>query len=382
MAKNTVYFGTNRLIVDEAKGEIGDRYHADRPYYFRIGEVEVEKTGDSWRNADKAYKAGTPKVYPERPGDGDQAAVLGSETLFRKLHQTMKDEERDVLVFIHGFANTFESAMERAAELRDQYLSPKTDAETGTLAKRGREPIVFAFSWPSDGVVLGFASGAAGDDRRKWAYSSDREDARASGAAMARCAVRMFKYLSELQAEDLCRQRIHLVAHSMGTWALRHAVQELKQISADAGVPLGRLFDNAFLMASDINDDALEEEAWLAPLLRLSRRVHVYHAANDSALSLSDIKPNHDARLGHHGPANMNRLNERVSAVDCENVSWTPTLTHVRHQYYRIAPEVVRDVREVLAAKPADEMTQRVSLGGGRYRITHDKKKRKALREK
>lgn len=381
MATNKIYFGTNRLVLSEKPAKFGDPYNADKPYYFRVGEVEVERRGDSWARPDDAYACGQPVLYAEKPSPKNPAReILGSAKLFHELRETMVNDPRDVLIFIHGFASTFESAMERAAELRDQYLSPKTDPATGTLQKRGREPLVFAFSWPSDGVTVGTATGAAGSDRRKWAYSSDREDARASGLAIARCALRMFAFLNDLKREERCAQRIHLVAHSMGNWTLRHAAQELKQLAADAGAPLQRIFEHTFLMASDINDDALEKEDWLAPLMRLSRQVHVYHAFNDSALSLSDTKPNHGARLGHFGPANMAVLNDRVTAVDCRDVSFTPSIAHARHQYYRIAPEVVRDVRQVLAGKSPDEIKGRSAVGGGRYRINLDNRTRTRLR--
>jgi esterase/lipase superfamily enzyme len=376
---NTVYYGTNRVVESEDPVRFGDAYNAGKPYYFRVGEVPVEKVGDPWNTPDGAYRCGQPILYGERPPEDGKAAVLGSKGLFDGLRQTMIDDPRDVLIFLHGFANTFESAMERAAELRDAYLSPATDRETGALKSRGREPLVFAFSWPSDGVSVGLAGGALGDDTRKWAYSSDREDARASGLAIARCAMRLFRYLRDLAAEQRCVQRIHLVAHSMGNWTLRHALQEMVQLANEANQSLLRAFDNTFLMASDINDDCLEKEDWLGPLLRVSRRVHVYHAHNDSALSLSDVKPNHGARLGHFGPATMTGLNDRVSAIDCATVSWTPKLTHVRHQYYRLAPEVLKDVRQVLKGKADDEVTGRIPLGERRYRLRLDAKARRKL---
>ncbi|MEM7544538.1 MAG: alpha/beta hydrolase [Pseudomonadota bacterium] len=380
MSSTSIFFGTNRRVDSEDPAAFGNPYNAERPYHFRIGQVPVEKRAESWDKPDKAYRCGQPVLFEERPAKGAAKALLGSRTLFKTLHGTMKDDPRDVIVFLHGFASSFESAMERAAELRDQYLSPATDPVTGALMPGRREPLIFAFSWPSDGKTMGFAGGSDQDDRRRWAYSSDREDARASGAAMARCAVRMFKYLADMKAQDQCHQRVHLVAHSMGNWALRHAVQELMLISEQAGVPLQRLFENTFLMAADINDDALEKGDWLAPILRLSRKVHVYHASNDTALSVSDVKPNHGARLGHFGPANMNRLNDRVFAIDCTDVSFTPALTHVRHQYYRLAPEVTRDVRNVLADKNPDEMKGRIALGDNRYRLKLNSKAREKLR--
>jgi esterase/lipase superfamily enzyme len=370
MATNKVYFGTNRAVIDEATAAFGNAHNTTKPFHFRIGEAMVEKVGDGWKKPDEAYRLKSATLYPETSGDADNEALLGSKTLFNTLRGSVAESPRDVIVFLHGFANTFASSMERAAELRDAYLSPATDPEKQELMSRGREPLVFAFSWPSDGVTVGTAETSG--EGRQWAYSSDREDARASGLAIARCALRMIQYLAAIAAEDRCPQRIHLVAHSMGNWALRHAVQALVELSREYDRPLLRIFDNAFLMCADLEDDALEEEAWLKPLYRLCRRVHVYHARNDSALSLSDIKPGHGARLGHDGPANTTSLLDRTSAIDCTSVSWTPALSHARHQYYRLAPEVVRDVRAVLAGKAPDEIDGRDAVGHGRWRIRLD----------
>jgi len=166
MATNTIYFGTNREVTgpDHAPG-LGDGYNATKPFHYRVGEVPVIRTGDPWRKVDQAYKAGDAFLYEERPAEGDAAAILGSTALFEGFRETMRDDPRDVIVFIHGFSNSFESAMERAAEIRDAYLSPMTDPETGITAARGRrEPLVFAFSWPSDArLVLG--------EGGTWAYS-------------------------------------------------------------------------------------------------------------------------------------------------------------------------------------------------------------------
>ena len=158
MSGNKIFFGTNRQIIQEKPAKLGNPYNADRPYYFRVGEVNVKKTGESWKDAGKAYKCGRPVLYPEKPDPGNPAKeVLGSSRLFQSLNVTMREDPRDVLIFLHGFASPFEGAMERAAELRDQYLSPQTNPNTGILEKRGREPLVFAFSWPSDGKVAGLA---------------------------------------------------------------------------------------------------------------------------------------------------------------------------------------------------------------------------------
>lgn len=377
-SKTTIYFGTNRNVLTESPAKFGDVYNAGAPYYYRIGKVEVEQVAEPWAAPDTAFRCGQPVLFGETPGADGKTPVLGSTQAFDALRELMRTEQRDVLIFLHGFASTFESAMERAAELRQAYLSPGTDPDSRELGGKAREPLVFAFSWPSDGVTVGL--GDTGEGGRKWAYASDREDARASGLAIARCAIRLLEYLSQLAREDMCRQRVHLVAHSMGNWALRNAVAALVQLAAESNVALRQVFDNVFLMAADIDHDELEPGRPLAPILTLGRRVHVYHAENDSALSLSDIKPNHARRLGHMGPARLGALEDRVSAIDCAGVSWTPSIAHVRHQYYRLAPEVIRDVRAVLAETAATEMPWRTPTGlKGGWRIKLDAKAREKL---
>jgi len=381
MATNTVYFATNRVVLSEGAdgtAAFGNGHHAEKPFHYRVGQVEVERLGHPWREGDAAYRAGVPKLFKETPPSAENPqGELGSTKLFEAMREIMASadasEPRDAVVFIHGFANSFASAMERAAEIKDAYRAPRIDPDTGEALPHGREPLVFAFSWPSDGALFF-------DDRIGWAYSSDREDAGASGLAMARAALRLFDYLAGLAREEECRQRIHLVAHSMGNWALRHAVQGLVEIMAAEGRRMVPCFDHAFLMASDIEADALEREAWLMPLFDLARRVHVYHAENDRALDLSVAKPNQGTRLGHFGPARMSVLPDRVTALDCAEVSRTPADGPTRHQYYRLAPEVIRDVKAVLAEKPVTEMPWRVSLDEPRrYRLRHDKAAREAL---
>lgn len=377
-----IYFGTNRNVVNGTPVAFGNGHHADKPYYYRIGEVEVTRVAKPWDAPDTAYRCGQPVLYDEEPARDGLPAVLGSTALFDTLRTTMRHDSRDVLIFIHGFASTFESAMERAAELADGYLAPGAqDPSLPPKAGRGLKPLVFAFSWPSDGITVGFGTGAVGEDGRKWAYSSDREDARASGLAIARCGLRLLDYLAGLGRRDMCHQRVHLVAHSMGNWALRNAVNALVQLADEAGIALRQVFDHVFLMAADIEHDELEPGRALAPLMTLARRVHVYHAENDTALSLSDAKPNQGRRLGHLGPARMAVLEDRVAAIDCSAVSWTPSIAHARHQYYRMAPEVLRDVAAVLADKAPGEMPWRVPTGiKGSWRLKLDQKARDRLR--
>ena len=184
---------------------------------------------------------------------------------------------------------------------------------------------------------------------------------------------RVFDLLADGGVDGLGRPDA-LVAHSMGVYALRHAVQEVKKQVDQARLP--RLIDNAFLMAADEDADALAKDYKLGPLFELARQVHVYHAVDDLALIVSDTTKFNPDRLGERGPKNLSDDISRLHVIDCGKVSDTK-LSHGRHQYYRFAPEVLRDVRQVLAGKPPDEIKGRDPIEPGRrYRLRRSKKLR------
>ncbi|MEL6336255.1 MAG: alpha/beta hydrolase [Pseudomonadota bacterium] len=364
-----VFFGTNRGLDRRSPPIFNTDPHEDGARFYRVGEVEVSRKGHPWPMDGEAYEPGEPKLGKEkRPSRTNPGGLPASPRLFDGMRETMAAEGCDAIVFLHGFASSFDSAMARAAEISEVYLAPA--GEEGAA----KAPLVFAFSWPSHDELFF-------DETRSWAYSGDRERAAEAGPAMARCALRLFEYLAALKHKDRCLQRIHLVAHSMGNWALRAAVQNIRELAARNAVAVPMIFDNVFLMAADIEADCLEHDQWLAPLFGLTRRVHVYHAQNDKALSASDLKPNQGNRLGHQGPRNMAALPDTVRAIDCRDVSWTPADGATRHQYYRLAPEVIHDVKAVLAETPEEAMLWRTAGPvPGRFRLKLDNEAREALR--
>ncbi len=356
----TVYYATNRNNEgSEDAPDWGERFYADGPSYFRVGSAEVRRKGRD----DYACKAVT--LEPETLATADPGQIrVGSKKVFEALRAEMKASERDIILLIHGFANTFASSVERAAQLNFEYKIKASDG-SGSPGDAPYSPNVFVFSWPSNGRVY-----------PAYEYDSDRHDAQASGIAIARALQRLIEFLIEIRTEDraaertarlesrpldpaslrACTQRIHLVAHSMGNWALRHAVLALGN---DIRLrPLPRLFEHVFLMAADEDADCFETTQKLGLLPDLARFVHVYHASDDQALQVSDITKGNPDRLGSDGPKNMERIDNRIFAVDCSAVSSTD-IEHGRHQYYRLRPEVIDDVRQVLAGTPLDAIKGR-----------------------
>jgi esterase/lipase superfamily enzyme len=322
--------------------------------------VDVKDTGGN-PTSDDNWVAGQCNLYPEKldPNDAD-AVKIGSPKFFEDLRQILVDHDRDVIIYIHGFANDFQNSAQRAAALQEIYSA------------KGFDQMVVMFSWPSNGNVF-----------PAYEYFSDREDAELSGVAMARALDKFVKFLTELRAEDRktlrefqnrgevpsdkllkqCNRKIHVVAHSMGSYALGFAVNKFAELSGLQKLP--RIFDQVFLMAGDTDADALSELTKLSRLLELSNAVHVYHSKNDKALQISDHTKGNPARLGADGPANFDALNERVFALDCVDVDDT-VLAHGCHQYYRIRKEVIRDVQATLAAVPVDGRKWRIVKKTGR----------------
>ena len=337
----SIYFSTNRNMEGRLTDpRFGGRTHKDGPEFYRVGVATVCKISD---DLDKGYEINDVKIKGEGVTNPQNR---GSDKLFAEIREDIRGRSCDALVYVHGFANSFESSISRAAQLHELYEIDHQD--------RSKHPVVFAFSWPSNGQTF-----------PPWEYFSDRDDAEASGTAMARAVLRFSDYMR--RTDDPCAQRIHLVAHSMGNWALRYAVQKLKLHAKERS--LEPLFDNALLMAADEDDDALEKEHKLKPLLELARRIHVYHSNDDKALVISDTTKFNPDRLGYDGPRSFSGMSTRVVAIDCEAVDDTEFL-HVNHQYYRRRPEVIADVKQVLTGvRPSNVIGRQVIEPGRRYRI-------------
>ncbi|MGP3698163.1 alpha/beta hydrolase [Rhodobacter sp. NSM] len=358
----TIHFASNRNVLHETSSSghvLGERFNAGGPQIFRVGAAEVSFAGGDPKDDDN-WTVGATKLYAEnldsRRTDG---LKLGSARLFEELRAALKDEDRDVIIYLHGFANTFEESVRRAASLEHLYSSA------------GQQVTVVLFSWPSNGRV-----------QPAWDYFSDREDAEASGLAMGRALMRLVDFLTKLREEDhrvvlaarrdgavprkdalrQCTRRLHILAHSMGNWALRHALRKFSELN---GGRIARVVDCVFLMAADEDNDALQVPLKLQALDELANRIFVYHSANDVALTISDRTKGMPDRLGSDGPQNLDKVGERVFAIDCRKVSETAPF-HGRHQYFRLRDEVIRDVQETLEDRPQDGRPGRDVLRPGR----------------
>lgn len=351
--KITVYFATNRNRIDG--DECFGSGMGSHPALFRVGRavVNVRVSVTSSGVSEESTRIRKIEVYEETPSrDGAGFDTLGTNRLVPKLAKAMRKQRADLLCVIPGFDYTFRESIERAALLAALYSKDKSPPL-----------IAMVFSWPSDGS-LSFSG-----------YLNDWIDAYVSGPAIARAMDRLARlYLRQAGRRwerNNCGQRIHLVAHSMGAHALKHAVMVYNRLP---GARMVRFFDTAILAAADTERDALERFDKMAPLARLAKSVHCYINPADKPLELADEIIDPPDRLGSYGPRDLTLAQKTfdttpLSIINCSGADfWGQDVT--RHQYYRMSPKVVSDIVEAIQGCQGDEFTHRVyDEGEGIYRI-------------
>lgn len=325
-----VYFATNRNEQPENKKLVfGPRFNPDGVAALRFGYVDFPEGVET-------LQGGAVFVYPDMKGETDVAKTGGGRFL-DDIRKAMLDGQ-DTLVFIHGFNVTFNGAIEAGARLaRDVRIRAGATDD-------GRPVNVVVFSWPSDGEAVPFMS-----------YYSDREDARASGPALARTYLKLKDFLEQLRNQDRCDRSIHLMAHSMGAYVLRQGLQAVLAKSADG---LVRIFDQILLAAPDEDDDTFEQDSKLKPLPKIGRQVTVYFNPSDRALVISDKTKGNPDRLGSDGPRLIDMLPKKVVLVDCRNVAGDADAL-VQHSYYARSRAMTFDIGAVLAGMDAEAIGNR-----------------------
>lgn len=327
-----VYFATNRCPDDDVNPtRFGDTICAHDPQNVRFGWAEV----DTARGVVSSLT-----IAKEANVNDPQKQILGSDEVFDRLRQDMIDEPADLMFFIHGFDNTFDAALVRAAGLREFY---------GGAALPGKNLHVMAFCWPSDGKML-----APGN-----AYRSDYLDAEISGVAIGRVFLKAAGFVAELGRKEWCKRRIHLLAHSMGNWALLNAIQHIRREGPAAAA---RVFDQAILAAADAPYDSFEGDEKMRLLSVLASRVTIYMHPQDLALHISDTLKGNSTRLGKVGPRDPMLLPNNVCVVNVWGAApINPNIDteYTTHQYYRHNPLVRADLVGVLHGLTDDAIGNR-----------------------
>ncbi len=218
---------------------------------------------------------------------------------------------RDVLVFVHGFNVSYDEARFRLAQI----------VHDGSFT----------------GVPVLFHLAVAQPDPRLWQRQGERD-------RLARSAGEMLQDIAATPGVG----RVHILAHSMGTWL---AMEALRQSAIAGRADLGGRIGEVMLAAPDIDIDVFR-----AQMARVGKaaRVSVFAQADDRALSVSSTLAGSRTRLGALNLDDKSHLAEldglNVRVYDVRGAAGTSDF--FRHGTFAEAPSVVRTIGAQLAEAP------------------------------
>src|SRR3954447_12795745 len=211
----------------------------------------------------------------------------------------------DVLIYVHGFKQTFETAALDAAHLADG------------IKFRGRTMV---FSWPSKAGLFDYAY-----DRESAMWSRDHFE-------------RVLRSLVATQSAG----RIHIVAHSMGTML---TLESLRQLHARTGDAVADRIGAVVFAAPDIDMDVFT--AAINRIGPLAAKITVITATNDRALALSGQLAGGMTRVGAAEKAAIEQLGVRV--IDASQSGWGL----INHDLFLSNAEVRQVIRRSIDAVAA-----------------------------
>jgi esterase/lipase superfamily enzyme len=203
----------------------------------------------------------------------------------------------DVLIYVHGFKQTFETAALDAARLVDG------------IRFRGQTMV---FSWPSKAGLFDYAY-----DRESAMWSRDDFE-RVLQSVIATPSV----------------GRVHIVAHSMGTML---TLESLRQLYARNGDTAADKIGAVVFASPDIDMDVFSSA--INRIGPLARKITVVTATNDRALALSGQIAGGMTRVGAAEKAAIERLGVRV--IDASEAGWGV----INHDLFLSNAEVRRVIR-------------------------------------
>lgn len=258
----TVFYGTDR---NKTGSDLASERHGDKrnegfnkiEYGFcRVAIPDKHKKGSGEFESPKWYSTlllGESAFDPEKHITLLTATPISSKSTFFKMVQKTASN-KEVLVYIHGYNNSFEDAARRTAQLAFD------------LDFSGR---AFFFSWPVP-IVYSLTEKNEGFAKRH-----------------------LKEFLREIVSSSGA-EKIHLIAHSRGTSILSYALKEIVYESPESRPK----FNQIFLAAPDIDVDDFKEE--IAPAIKqIADRITVYASSKDEALTVSGWDITHEyPRLG------------------------------------------------------------------------------------
>ena len=356
-----IFFVTNRneLRNGDTVVGFGTDPHRKGPHWLRVGNATVDITEDEARTCqyadDEDINFTDFVVYPEVIQNAPEHHHLGSNRLFADLQRSLRDEQKDLILYVHGYDTTFKEALWSAAQIQLRYnrvLEDLLDDEASApfLARRPRGFETLAVSWPSDGQRLDHwedphaalqSSRALGRALLKARDFVERSYRTALQDVFNRASSHA-EVLRAISARRIaCFGHIHVIVQGKGSFVFRLGFQEfLADPSIAGGLP--KLLGQVFMTGADEDPDTFEDECKLRRLPEMASRVTCYYNPDDLFTGISRFSKHPPKRIGNAGPTRPIDL-ANVDIVNCAGVI-DPASDSFGHFYVRTNDIVVRDM--------------------------------------
>ena len=308
-----VWYGTNRIPVDrqdERKGYTSEPEPDSITHYGKC-HVIIPKSHTYGSVSSPWYRRWIKEsninlsVKELMPlAEGDFLEDIRKTLLKEKL------SDRSILVYIHGFNNSFEEAAIRAAQIGFD------------LKVSG---ITTFYSWPSHGKI------SLGD------YMADADNIQISIESLSNFLIKM--------AKDSRASRVHIIAHSMGNQGLLQAMNGAITKATISGIQFGQIF----LAAPDVDVVLFRKLASIYP--KLSERTTLYVSSKDIVVAGSSWLRN-EPRVGYTPPITIVK---GIDTVESKNFD----IDNLGHGYFAEAAEILNDMHSlILHNDPPKRRTQ------------------------
>jgi len=275
--------------------QVGSSYRlfvaTDRARVAKLGQFSSERAADLsfgryTVSVPPAHEAGKIE-WPRRTPDPGTDFVTTEETLFPSRQEftggirselaSLPRGQRDALIFVHGYNNTFAEGLYRLAQMTHDY---------------GLPGVVVHYSWPSAANPLGYAY-----DRDSVLFARDG----------------LTGLISQLRAAGA--ERVMLVAHSVGALL---SMEALRQMEIARTGSVRRAVDSVVLVSPDIDLDLFVSQA--RRIGALPQPFVIFTSKRDRALALSARLTGQRERVGNvTDPAELGSLD--VTLIDVSNFS-------------------------------------------------------------
>jgi esterase/lipase superfamily enzyme len=222
----------------------------------------------------------------------------------------------DVLIYIHGFNVSQSLVLARHRAIR------------AGLDANGYKGAVVSYDWPSAETALN--------------YLNDRTDAKLTALRLVSDGIGpLSRYI-----DQGCEISVHVLAHSMGAFLLREALDDADDRREVAAT--GWTLNQVMICAGDVSADSMGTTAKSSSLYRRSVRLTNYSNPYDAVLSISNVKRvGVSPRVGRIGlPADAPRkaVNVDVGIYYDEHREAFADVTNSDHSFYFSSKEFLKDV--------------------------------------